>query len=117
MTPKITKLSRHLQEKAERNNVALSLIWEIVNSPENTYDSFRKDNKNNKVARICRKHNEQQRKWTGTTASGQKFCVAVNVCCGEAVTFFEDQIETDLRPDQKAAGVKRYRGRNGEWRR
>lgn len=117
MTPKITKLSKHLQEKAERNNIALSLIWEIVNSPENTYDSFRKDDNNNKVARICRKHNEQQRKWTGTTASGQKFCVAVNVCCGEAVTFFEDQIETELRPDQKASGVKRYRGRNGEWRR
>jgi len=116
MTPKITRLSKHLQEKAERNGVALSLIWEIVNSPENTYDSFTKDAKNNKVARICRRHNEQQRKWTGTTASGQKFCVAVNVCCGEAVTYFDDQVETPLRPDQKAAGQTGYVGKDGKWR-
>lgn len=118
MAPRITKLSKHLQEKAARNGVALSLIWEIVNDPGITTPSFTTEMVNGKavkVRRTCRCGSQQQ-KWTGVASNGQAFCVAVNACCGIATTYWDDQVETPLRPDQKAAGVTRYRGKDGEWR-
>jgi hypothetical protein len=118
MARKITRLSKHLQEKAAANGVALSLIWEIVNDPGLTYSSFTTEKVNGKevkVRRNCR-CGQQQEKWTGVASNGQAFCVAVNVCCGVATTYWPDQVETELRPDQKAAGVTRYRGADGKWR-
>jgi hypothetical protein len=115
---KITRLSKHLQEKAERNGVALSLIWEIVNNPGLTYDSFATEkvgDKKVKVRRNCRCGTQQQ-KWTGVASNGQAFCVAVNACCGIATTYWDDQVETPLRPDQIEKGITGYNGKDGKWR-
>lgn len=112
----INRLHHHLTTKAEANGVALAAIWEIISNPAITYESFTKDAQGNRVPRVCKRHGRQQEKWTGTTSTGDKFCIAVNVCCGEAITYFEDQTETELRADQKASGIKRYRGRDGQWR-
>lgn len=114
MAPKITRLSKHLQEKAERNGVALSLIWEIVNHPGLTYDSYKTEGKV-KVRRNCRCGTQQQ-KWTGVASNGQAFCVAVNACCGIATTYWVDQVETELRPDQIEKGITGYNGKDGKWR-
>lgn len=109
------RITPHLRKKAEDNGVALSAIWEIILNPAITYDSF--TNKNGRrTPYTCKKCGGQQQKWTGTTKDGQKFCVVVNPCCREAVTYWVDQTETELRDDQKAAGVKGYRGRDGKWR-
>lgn len=112
----ITRLNKHFIKKAEVNGDALSALWEVINNPAITYGSFEKDARGNRVPRCCRRHGQQQEKWTGTTSTGQKFCIAVNVCCGEAITYWVDQTETELRADQKAAGVTGYRGRDGKWR-
>lgn len=109
------RLTPHLREKAAREGVPLSLIWEIIHNPELSYDSFTGQGKQRRP-RTCKKCGQQQKKWTGTTSDGQKFCVAINVCCGDAITYWPDQTETELRPDQKAAGVTGYRGRDGKWR-
>lgn len=109
------RLSPHLLQKAEREGVALSAIWDIIQNPQITYDSFTKKG-NNRVPRNCNKCGIQQQKWTGTARDGRKFCVVINPCCGEAITYWLDQVETDLRADQKAAGVTGYRGRDGKWR-
>ena len=109
------RITPHLREKAEREGVALASLLEILLNPEVTYYSFTKK-AGNRVPRTCKKCGTQQQKWTGTTKNGQKFCVVVNPCCGDAITYWVDQAETDLRVDQKAAGVTGYRGRDGKWR-
>ena len=111
------RINPHLRKKAEQNGVALSAIWHVLLNPETTFASYERDRAmGNRVARICRRCGEQQQKWQGTTPNGDKFCVVVNPCCGEAVTYWQDQAETALRADQKAAGVTGYRGRDGKWR-
>lgn len=109
------RLTPHLLQKAEREGVALSLIWDIILNPGLTYASY-DSKKGRKVPYTCRKCHQPQQKWTGTASNGQKFCVVVNPCCGDAITFWPDQIETELRPDQRASGVNRFRGRDGKWR-
>jgi hypothetical protein len=113
---KITRLNKHLQEKAAREGVALSLIWEIVQNPGLTYGSFTKNDRGQRIERSCRRHGKQQEKWTGVASNGQAFCVAVNDCCGEAITYWLDQVETPLRADQKASGRTGYVGKDGKWR-
>lgn len=109
-------LTSHLIKQADSKGIALDLIREVLANPTLTYGSFQKDASGNRVPYTCRKCGKQQEKWTGV-ARGTKLCVVVNPCCGEAVTVWFDQIETALRPDQKAKGVKGYVGRDGFYRR
>lgn len=105
-------ISTHARQQAATKRLALSLIWEVAQRPENTYGSFRKDHNGNRVPYTCRRCGADQQKWTGTASNGTKLCLAVNACCGEVVTVWLDQVETDLRDDQKAAGVTGYAGRD-----
>ena len=65
---------------------------------------------------VCKKCGLAQKKYTGT-AGGKSLCVVVNECCGIAITVWLDQVETAIRPDQKAKGVTGYRDRRGHWHR
>ena len=110
------RFTPHLRKKIEETGVPAAAIWHILNNPETTYDSFERDRVTGKrIPRTCRRCGTQQQKWTGTS-QGEKFCVVVNPCCREAITFWRDQVDTPLRPDQVAAGVKGYRGSDGRWR-
>lgn len=108
------QLTPHFLEKAQREGVSIAALWDIILNPKITYQSFTKQN-GKRVPRICQKCGVQQQKWTGDSIAG-KFCVVVNPCCQKAITFWLDQTETELRPDQVAAGVTGYRGRDGKWR-
>lgn len=99
-------ITRHCEQQAQNKGILLATLAEVLASPALTYDS-------NKHA--CKRCGVPQQRWTGT-ANGQKVCIAVNPCCGVAVTVWLDQVETEIRPDQRAQGVRRYRGRDGEWR-
>jgi hypothetical protein len=108
-------LTPHVVKRAEEKGVALALLWEILANPQTAYPSFQRT-PNGRQPYLCRKCGAQQQKVTGTTRSGVKLCLVVNPCCGDVVTFWFDQVETELRADQVAAGVTDYRGADGTWR-
>lgn len=107
-------LSPHLVEQARAKKIALAAIHAILANPSITYGSFRTVNGKREPYR-CRKCGSEQQKITGSH-EGQALCIPACTKCRVAVTVWEDQVETGLRADQKAKGVTRYRGRNGEWR-
>jgi hypothetical protein len=109
------ELSKHLRDMAPTKGLSIAAIEAILNAPAIKYPSFRKDANGKRVAPMCERHNAQQEKWTGE-AFGEKICVVVFPCCGKAVTAWKDQVETAVRPDQKKAGIKGYKGRDGVWR-
>jgi len=107
--------TNHLIAQAANKGIALAAIEAVLKAPGIKYPSFRKDAQGKRFAPLCDKHNEQQQKWTGE-ALGEKVCVVVYPCCQKAITVWKDQVETAIRPDQKAQGVKAYKGRDGKWR-
>jgi hypothetical protein len=109
-------ISQHARAQAAKKKLALALVWEVAHNPQATYGSFRKDDHGNRVPYRCDRCNTDQQKWTGTASDGTKLCLAVNACCGEVVTIWLDQVETELRDDQRAKGVKGYKGRDGQYR-
>lgn len=108
-------LTNHLIQQATVKGIALDIIREVLAHPTLTYGSFHKDASGNRVPYTCRRCGTPQEKWTGE-ARGTKVCVVVNPCCAEAVTVWLDQVDTAIRPDQRANGVTGYRGRDGRWR-
>lgn len=108
------QITKHLQDQATRKGINIQAIQAILDAPGCTYPSFTVTN-GKREARMCAHHGVQQQKWTGQ-AFGQKVCVCVYTCCSKAVTAWFDQVETDLRDDQRKAGVTGYRGRDGKWR-
>jgi hypothetical protein len=107
----------HLISQARDKGIDIAVIDEVLANPAITYKSFTKDRATGqRVPVLCRECGTQQDKWTGTASDGTKVCIAVNACCGLAVTVFLDQVETAIRPDQRAKGVTGYRGRDGQWR-
>ena len=96
----------HCLEQAASKGIEARTLCAVLDAPAVTYDS----NKH-----VCKRHGVPQQRWTGT-ANGQKVCIAVNACCNEAITVWMDQVETEIRPDQRAQGVRRYKGRDGRWR-
>lgn len=109
------RLSRHCVRQAETKGIALSAVYHILNNPSITYQSFERTAKG-RVARLCPTCGNQQVKVTGV-ANGEALCVPACTNCKVGVTVWRDQVETDLRDDQRAAGVTGYRGRDGGWRR
>jgi hypothetical protein len=105
-------LHPHLIKQANEKNIPLNAIHAVLARPGITYQSFSKRN-GVRQPNLCR-CGKQQEKWTGE-AFGHKIVVAVNVCCNLAITVFADQVETEVRPDQRAKGVTGYVGRNGQW--
>lgn len=99
-------VSPHARQQAQAKNIALAAVWAVARNPQTTYASAKYR---------CQRCGADQQRWTGE-AHGTKLCLAVNACCGVVVTVWLDQVETDLRDDQRAAGVTGYRGRDGEWR-
>jgi hypothetical protein len=100
------QLHAHLLEQADRKGISVEAIREVLASPSTTYDSYKREN-GQRVPRICNRHGVQQRKFVGTASDGTALCIAVNTCCRLAITVFADQVETPLRPDQIAKGVRR----------
>lgn len=113
--PNTVTPSDHLIAQARAKGISLAAIEAVLKAPGLIYKSFRKDANGKRYAPLCKRHNVQQEKWCGE-ALGQKVCIVVYPCCGEAVTVWVDQIETEIRPDQRKAGVKGYTGRDGKWR-
>jgi len=109
------QLTNHIVKAANLKGISLAAVQAVLRSPGLVYKSFSKDNNGKRIARMCDIHNVQQEKWTGEFA-GEKVCVVVYPCCQKAITCWKDQVETEIRPDQKAQGVKRYQGRDGQWR-
>lgn len=107
--------NRHCTQRAAEKGIALAAIHAVLRSPGLVYKSFRRDKDGKRYEPLCKRHGRQQEKWTGE-AFGQKICLVVYPCCGEAVTVWIDQTETPLRPDQIKDGVKGYTGRDGKWR-
>ena len=107
-------LTKHCREKAAAVGVSIDDLLDLLAWPETTYPAF-ESTTGKKRPRRCRSCGEQQQTWTGTTSTG-KFAVAVFPCCNTAITVFADQRETNLRPDQREAGVTGYVGRDGAWR-
>lgn len=99
-------ISPHARQQAEAKSIALATVWAIAQNPQTTYTSDRYR---------CQRCGTDQQRWTGE-AHGTKLCLAVNACCGIVVTVWLDQVETDLRPDQIAAGVTDYRTADGTWK-
>lgn len=108
------RMTRHLCEQAARKGINMEAIKAILKAPSITYPSFIKQN-GKRVPMLCRSCGKQQEKWTGE-AFGQKVCVTVFPCCGVATTAWFDQIDTEVRADQRAAGLTGYVGRDGKWR-
>jgi hypothetical protein len=106
-------ITKHCAEQAEAYGIAMTAIHNVLASPALTYGSFTKVD-GERVPRRCNKCGTQQQKWTGES-QGHKVCLAVNVCCGVVVTIWKDQVDTDLRPDQRAKGVT-YIDRQGRRR-
>ena len=100
------RITRHCQEQAAAKGIELRTVCAVLDQPAVTYDSAKHS---------CRHHNLPQQRWTGM-ANGQRVCVAVNPCCNVAVTVWLDQVETEILPDQRAQGVRRYKGKDGKWR-
>lgn len=107
--------TNHLNQQALRKGISLAAIDAILREPGCCYPSFRKDDNGRRYAPVCDKHGVQQQKWTGE-AFGQKLCIVVYPCCQKAITVWQDQVETEIRPDQKKNGITRYKGRDGRWR-
>jgi len=107
-------ISPHAREQAARKDIALAVIWAVAQNPQTTYLSFQKLPDGTRQPYRCRRCGQQQEKWTGE-AAGVKVCLVVNRCCGTVVTLYHDQLDTPLRADQRANGVTRYRGRDGQW--
>lgn len=105
-------ISQHARQQAATKKLAIALIWEVAQNPENTYPSFQKDSNGNRTPYICRRCGAEQQKWTGTASDGTRLCLVVNPCCREVVTVWLDQLETALREDQIAKGVTGYAGIN-----
>lgn len=108
------RITRHLREQAINKGINMDTVQAVLDAPSITYPSFVKEN-GQRVPMLCRSCGQQQEKWTGE-AFGQKVCVTVFPCCGVATTVWFDQIETAVRPDQRAAGLKGYVGKDGRWR-
>jgi hypothetical protein len=108
-------LSRHLVQQAEAKGIPLAAVYHVLNNPQITYQSFRRTPKG-RVARTCAKCGSGQVKVTGV-GQGHALCVPACPTCKVGVTVWVDQVETDLRDDQKEAGVTGYRGRDGRMRR
>lgn len=104
----------HLNEQAARKNIGLNIVRSVLANPAITYKSFTKKN-GVRTPDCCNKCGIQKEKWCGE-AFGRKVCIVVAVCCRKAITVWEDQVETEVRPDQRAKGVTGYTGRDGRWR-
>ena len=100
------QLSPHLVRQAGEKHISIESIREVLAHPETTYGSFTRVN-GQRVERTCPKHGVAQRKFVGTASDGTRLCIPVNTCCKVAITVFLDQVETPLRPDQIAKGVRR----------
>lgn len=98
-------LTKHLLTQASNKGIDVEDVFDVLNAPEITYTTDK---------HTCRRCGSDQRKYVGTGRSGMRLCIATYDCCGIAVTVFEHLIETAIRDDQRAAGVKSYRARNGE---
>lgn len=109
------RVTRHLREQAASKGIAIETVLSVLRHPLITYPSFVKDERNQRVPMLCRSCGAQQQKWTGV-ANGQKVCVTVFPCCGVATTVWFDQIETEVRADQRQAGLTGYVGMDGRWR-
>lgn len=109
------QLTNHIIQQATLKGISLEAIETVLKAPSVVYPSFRKDAAGKRFAPLCTTHNVQQEKWTGT-ALGEKVCVVVFPCCKRAITVWKDQVETEIRPDQRKQGVKGYKGRDGKWR-
>jgi hypothetical protein len=109
------QLTNHIIKQASLKGISLAAIETVLKAPSVIYPSFRKDATGKRVAPMCDKHNVQQEKWTGE-AFGEKVCVVVYPCCQKAITVWKDQVETEIRPDQRQQGVNGYKGRDGKWR-
>lgn len=109
------ELGTHVHDQAARKGIGVDVVRAVLANPAITYKSFVKDDNGNRVPRMCNKHGVQQEKWTGEY-KGTKVCVCVFTCCQKAVTVWFDQIETEIRPDQRRKGVKGYHGKDGKWR-
>lgn len=107
-------LTDHIRKQAAEKGIPVSAIHAILANPGLTYGSFERVD-GQRRPRCCRVHGVQQQKWTGE-AEGKKLCLVVNVCCQQAITVWLDQVETEIRPDQRAKGVMGYKNRKGEWR-
>lgn len=99
-------ISPHARRQAEAKSIALAAIWAIAQNPQTVYTTPRYR---------CQQCGTDQQRWTGE-AFGTKLCLAVNACCGLIVTVWLDQVETELRDDQRAAGVTDYRTAAGTWK-
>lgn len=105
----------HLLDQAREKGIAMEAVVAVLRNPDLTYPSFVKDARGQRVPRACRTCGQQGQTWTGSH-NGQKIAMSVYPCCRKAITVWFDQIETAIRPDQKAKGVKGYIGRDGRWR-
>lgn len=105
----------HLHTQAARKGIPMTAVQAVIAHPAISYKSFTKDESGRRVPRCCKRHGVQQDTITGE-AEGRKLAISVAPCCNLAITVWLDQVETEIRPDQRAKGIQRYRGRNGEWR-
>lgn len=104
----------HLIQQAARKRIPMAVVQEVLRHPGLVYKAFvKKDGK--RVPRLCQHHGVQQQTWTGEH-NGVKIALAVYTCCQKAITVWQDQVETEVRPDQKKNGVTGYYGRDGKWR-
>jgi hypothetical protein len=108
-------LHQHLTDQAARKGIPLTAVRTVLAAPAISYKSFTKDGNGKRVPRCCNRHGIQQDTVTGT-AEGRKLAISVAACCNLAITVWMDQAETELREDQKAKGVTKYRGKDGNWR-
>lgn len=97
-------LTKHLREQAVNKGIDEQDVFDVLNNPEITYSTDK---------HTCRRCGADQRKYVGTGRSGRKLCIATYDCCGIAVTVFDHLTETAIREDQRAAGVRSYKDRNG----
>jgi hypothetical protein len=107
-------LTSHIRQQAEAKGIPVAALHEILTNPAITYKSFHTVN-GVRQPRCCRTHQIQQETWTGVY-EGKKVAISVAPCCNTAITTWLDQVETNLRADQVARGVVRYRDCRGEWR-
>lgn len=108
-------ITAHCRRQAEAKGIALAAILHVLDHPETEIPSTRKTPEG-RVENVCKTCGRPQRKVMGTGPDGTRLCVVVNPCCAVVITVWLDGVETVLRADQRANGVRGYHGRDGRWR-